>query len=373
MSMSGEFLPGMAPPSSHPMEPAAKSAGGGPQSQSPEDDAIDLLRRIQSAIPDLHTLVNKYRETSGRLGERESRIKESEAQKAAVLKQKETYIQQLVKEIETISTKYSAESSKLRLEIGNMEEKQKSLQDSWTAEKKSKGELEEAHRNLQAKLEQSERAIQEKEAMMNRNVELWKRKMSEEFGMKQSFLEDELQRTRDSEAALQAQLGQVHRAHTQEKEGLSRQRRELETNNTRLRRNLDDALEAKKRDLEESHKKQQLKKEAWDKERTVLGKGTEEQRKVLVAQHQIERDELEKTYRQSEARIRKQAEESITKLQDEIEKLSVGWDSDKIRFNKAIAELRAAANKLDEENVKLQKLADAFGNITELKSKGDHF
>ena len=355
------------------MDAAPKSAGGGPQSQSPEDDAIDLLQRIQSAIPDLHTLVNKYRETSGRLGEREFRIKESEAQKTAVLKQKEAYIQQLVKELEAISTKHSAESSKLRLEIGNMEEKQKTLQDSWVAEKKSKGELEAAHRSLQTKLEQGERAMQEKEATMNRNVDLWKRKMAEEFSMKQRSLEDELRRAQDSEAALQAQLGQVHKAHVQEKEGLSRQRRELETSNTRLRRDLDDALEARKRDLEESHRKQQLNKEAWDKERTVLGKGTEEQRKVLVAQHQIERDELEKTYRQSEARIRKQAEENATKLQNEVEKLRMGWDTDKTKFNKATAELRAAANKLNEENIKLQKLADAFGNITELKSKGDHF
>ncbi len=370
MSFSADSFPGMSPPTSHPLDSAAKSAGGTSKSHGPEDEPIDLLQRIQSAIPDLHTLVNKYRETSGRLGERESRIKESEAHKAAALKQKEIYIQQLAKELEALSTKHSTESSKLRLEIGNMEDKQKALQESLAAEKKLKTELEGAHRSLQLNLEQAERAMQERELTMTRNVESWKRKMSEDFAIKQRTLEDEIRRARDSETALQAQLSQVHKTHAQEKDGWSRQRRELET---RMRRDLDDALEARKRDLEESHRKQQLNKEAWDKERTVLGKGTEEQRKVLVAQHQIEREELEKTYRQSEARIRKQAEESGVKLQNEVQMLRAGWDTDKTKFNKATAELRAAANKLNEENVKLQKLAEAFGNITELKPKGDHF
>ena len=363
----------MSPTTSHTVGSAAKSAGASSKSQSPEDDAIDLLQRIQCAIPDLHALVNKYRETSGRLGERESLIKESEAQKAAALKQKENYIQQLGKELEAASTKNSAESSKLRLEIGNMEEKHKALQDSLAAEKKSKAGLEAAYRSLQGKLEQAERALHEKEVMMVQKVDIWKRKMSEEFAVKQKSLEDEIRRARDAEVALQAQLGQVHKAHAQEKEGFSHQRRELETSNARLRRDLDDALEVRRRDLEDSHRKQQLNKEAWDKERTVLGKGTEEQRKVLVAQHQIERDELDRTYRQSEARIRKQADESSLKLQNEIERLRGGWDTDKAKFSKATAELRAATNKLNDENIKLQKLAEAFGNITELKSKGDPF
>ncbi len=373
LGFSGDSFPGMAPPTSHPMDSAAKSAGMGSKSQSPEDDSVDLLQRIQSAIPDLHALVSKYRETSVRLGEREFRIKESEAQKAAALKRKEGYIQQLAKELEAVSAKHSAESSKLRLEIGNMEEKHKGLQDNLAAEKKSKSELEAAHRSLQTRLEQAERSLQEKEVMMTRNFDLWKRKISEDFGMSQRTFEDEIRRTQDSEAALQAQLAQVHKVHAQEKDGWSRQRRELETSNTMLHRDLDDALEARKRGLEESHRKQQLNKEAWDKERTVLGKGTEEQRKVLVAQHQIEKDELEKTHRQSEARVRKQAEESGTKLQSEIEKLRAGWDTDKTKFNKATAELKAAASKLNDENIKLQKLTEAFGNITELKSKGDPY
>lgn len=373
ISFSGDSFHGMSPPTSHPMDSAAKSAGAGSKNQGPEDDAVDLLQRIQSAIPDLHALVNKYRETSGRLGERESRMKESEAHKAAALKQKEGYIQQLAKELEGVSTKHSAESSKLRLEIGNMEEKHKGLQDSLAAEKKSKSELEVAHRSLQVRLEQAERALQEKEVVMTRNFDLWKRRMSEEFAMKQRTLDDELRRARESEAALQAQLGQIHKVHAQEKDGWSRRRRELETSNNMLRRDLDDALEARKRDMEETQRKQQLNREAWDKERTVLGKGTEEQRKVLVAQHQIERDELEKTYRQSEARIRKQAEESGIKLHNEIEKLRAGWDTDKTKFNKATTELKAAANKLNDENIKLQKLTEALENITELKSKGDPF
>ena len=355
------------------MDPTQKPTGTGSKSYSPEDDAVDLLQRIQSAIPDLHTLLDKYRETSGRLGERESRIKESEVQKAAALKQKESYIMQLGKELEAVTSKHSAESSKLRLEIGNMEEKHKGLLDSLAAEKISKGEIEAAHRILQGRLEQAERALQEKEVMMTRNFDLWKRKTSEEFDMNQRTLENEIRRTRDSEAALQARLVQAHKTHAQEKEVWSRQRRELETTNTRLRRDLDDALEMRKRDLEETHRKHQLNKEAWDKERTVLGKGTEEQRKVLVAQHQIDRGELEKSYRQSEARIRRQAEESGAKLQNEIEKVRAGWDTDKTRFNKATAELKAAANKLNDENIKLQRLAEAFGNITELKSKGDGF
>ena len=355
------------------MDSTQWSAGTGSKSHGPEDDAVELLQRIQSAIPDLHTLLNKYRETSGLLGERESRMKESEAQKATALQQKESYIQQLAKELQVLSDKYSAESSKLRLEVGNMEEKQKSLQDSLVVEKKSRVELEVVHRDLQVRLQQAERALQEKEVTMNRKLEIWKEKMSEEHARKQRTLEDEIRRARDSEATMQAQLGQVHKTHAQEKEGWSRRRRELENSSARMRQDLDEALEAKKINFEEDQRKQQLHKEAWDKERTVLGKGTEEQRKVLIAQNQIDRDELERSYRQSETRIRKQAEDSYMKLQSELERTKAGWDSDRSKYNKATAELKAAAKKLNDENVKLQKLAETFGNIAELKSKGDGF
>lgn len=388
-SFSGESFPNMPLPIVNSPEQAFFKDGYVPSPQEKEEDVGNLVQRIQSAIPDLHLLMNRCQETSDQLEVRKSIIRETEAQKAAALKQKETYIERLGKELEALSSKHTAESNKLRLEIGNMEEKHKELQDNLSAEKKVKEELEATNRALRAEKENTEQKLSEEKNIMARDIQIWKEKESKEFAARQSAFEMELQRQKqESESKLQARLAEVNQRYALEKEelqtGWSSQRQELEDSHARLRRDLESALEAREKAVDEARRKQLQDREAWNKEReslshswgeerAVLGKGSEEQRTILAAQHQSEKDGLQKKWQASQSRAHKLAEEVTSKLQKDNERLRAGWDADKAKFAKATGELKSAAIKLNEDNIKLQKLAEAFGEVTDLKSREDPF
>lgn len=371
-----------------PSEQLAQPASSATSNQTSEDDAVDLLQRIQSAIPDIHLLLDRYRETSGQLGARETLIRETEAQKAAALKKKEAHIEKLMLESEALSSKHSAESSKLRLEIGNMEEKHKELQDHLLNVKKSKDGLKAKNKALLEEQQQAERALKELKATMDRESTVWKEK-SRGYASQQKSLEVDLQRVKqEREARLQAQETKMRESWAQERAELqaewARQKRDLEDSHAQLRRDWEMALESRQKALEDSHRKHLQDKTTWDKERealahdwdqerSLLGKGSEEQRKILGGLFQKEKEEMQRKWQSTQARANKQAEEAQAKLQREIDRLKAGWDADKSKFAQATAELRNAVVKLNEDNVNLQKLAEAFGEVTDLKSREDPF
>lgn len=352
--------------------------------QEREDDSGNLLQRLQSAIPDLHLLLNKYQETSNKAESRKSQIRENEARRAAQLKQKENYIERLGRELESASSKHAVESNRLRRELGDMEEKQKDLEDDLWAEKKAKDELEAANRALRLEKEISEVRLTEEKNGMARDVNYWKERESEEEA-KIKALEAELEHQRQER---EAQIAVLNKQHAKEKEelqsGWTKQRREIEDGNMRIQQDLEASLEAQQKANEEEHRKRMQELESWnkeresmsvswDEERIMLGKGWEEQRKILNAKHQTEKDEMLKKWQASQSRANKLAEEENLRLQKEIEKLRVGWDADKAKFAKVTTEMRSAATKLNEENVKLQRLVEAFGEVTDLKSREDPF
>lgn len=368
----------------HPGNPAERNLPPESYDQEREDDSGNLLQRLQSALPDLHLLLNKYQETSNRAEFRKSQIRENEAHRAAQLKQKENYIERLGRELESASSKHAAESNRLRRELGDMEEKQKYLEHDLWAEKKTTDELGAANRALRLEKEISEVRLTEEKNGMARDVNYWRERESEEEA-KIKALEAELEHQRQER---EAQIALLTKQHAKEKEelqsGWTKQRREIEDGNMRIKQDLEASLDAQQkaneeeyrkhmRDLESWNKERESMSIRWDEERTMLGKGWEEQRKVLSARHQTEKDEMLKKWQASQSRANKSAEEENLRLQKEIEKLRAGWDADKAKFAKVTAEMRSAATKLNEENVKLQKLVEAFGEVTDLKSREDPF
>jgi len=373
MSMPTEPLP-IGQPGSGNMERINSLDSPGLPKQGGEDDPVDLLQRIQSAIPDLHLLVNRYRETSGQLGMSENLIKETEAQKSVALKQKESDIEKLAKELDNVKSKYSAESSKLRFEISNMEEKQKELQDNVVAEQKSKEELQVKHNTLSTELERMQKNFDKEKSRIISDSEDWKRRALQD----KHALEEDMQRQKQlAETTLQGRLADLGRVHAQEKESLkaslARQKKDLETDHSNARQELEKTIDARKKALEESRRKHAEDRDSWEGERAVLGKGSEEQRKLLTSQHHKEVEAMRRTQEASEERIRQQVQDDTTKLQDQIEKLQAGWDAEKAKFARSMADLKAQAARMDDENKKLQRMADAFGEVTDLRSRGDPF
>ncbi|KAI4213029.1 MAG: hypothetical protein LQ351_004373 [Letrouitia transgressa] len=354
-----------------------------------EDDAV--LQRIQNAIPDLHRLLNRYRETSGQLSEREVHLRESELQKTEVLKEKDGHVERLSKELNDVSTrhkdennKHAEEKSKLRLEIGNMTEKHNELQDNLLAERKKREEVEVELRSAQS--ENDKLILRAKE--MSREFDDWKAKTDHELSAIEKQHADKVQRQiQSSEITLQVRLGELSKAHALEKDALqgawAQQKRELEDCHSRVCADLSNGHGRLQKELDENHKQYLQERDAWnqerdlitkrwEEERAALGKGSEELR-IQAAQHRKEKEELQRAFEASEERIKKGHAESISQMQAEIDNLKTGWDVDKDKFRKTMAELNASAAKMNDENIKLQKLAQAFGEVTDLKSREDPF
>ncbi|MCJ1237049.1 hypothetical protein MMC14_005033 [Varicellaria rhodocarpa] len=352
--------------------------------QPPEDDTVDLLYRVQNAIPDLHLLLNRYKETSGQLGQQEDLIRQSEAQKAKALRQKEAYIERLVKELEMQSQKYSTESSKLHVEIGNLEEMHRELQDSMVAKTRSNDELEAANQTLQrqnAILEQ-----QAQQALDAANKDL--KQVVGEFNDKELSIREDLWSKTRAEEALRAKVLEMSRAHIDEREHLkaswTRERQDIEKSHFGVRLELEKALEACHLDLEKSKGKEQEGRDrweedrkgliqTWDAERLKIGTISEQRYKALEAQHAWEKMDIQSKLKSSRKEPLKRVEEENLELKIEIEKLKIGWDADKKKFERASSELTALADKANRENINLQKMVESFGDVTEFRSHGDPF
>ena len=341
------------------------SMGGG--FSNAHDDAGELLHRIQNAIPDIHLLLQRYRETTGRLGLQENTVRQVELQTAEALRQKEMYIEQVAKEMDSESQKHASETSRLRLEIGNLEEKHKELLESVIASKESKAELEATY-------------------------DAWREQAKQDYELRERSLKEEAQGNEKVEAAIDsmiAKMNSVHLRRLSDHEAKWRQeRKELEATHMRNMKDLEVALEACRADLEDALRRAREGKDCWKKEREALQRSWDEQRTALCNEWEEERQsllmhhersleelqrDLQRSRRTSHHGSHNRMEEENERLRQQVEGLRVGWEADKAKFNRATGELRAVAEKLDSENGRLHQIIEAFGEATDLKSRGDTF
>lgn len=327
--------------------------GGFPNSHDVHDDTAELLHRIHSSIPDIHRLLHRYRETTGRLGMQDSMIRQAELQTAEALRQKEMYIEQLGKEIDSESQKHAAETSKLRLEIGNLEEKHKELLESVIASKESRAELEATY-------------------------DAWKEQIEKDHEVRERSLKEEAHGKTEAEAAvgsISSEMASMRLRELGEQEAKWQQeRKELEATYTRSIKDLEAALEVCRADLEDAVRREREGHQSWDREREALRRSRDEQRNALFQEWEEERRSLlthhEKSLEELQRELQRgrrtphhsshsKMEEENQRLRQQIEGLKVGWDTDKAKFHS--------------ENSRLQKMIEAFGEATDLKSRGDTF
>lgn len=386
MSFSGDPFHSMSQIPAMPAEPALGPENVPLGASEGEDDAV--LRRIQNAIPDLNLLLTRYRQTSGQLGEREVALRQTEAEKAKVLEQKDIYIERLSKEVHDVSERnkkenerHADEKDKLRLEIGNMTEKHNELQESLQTEKRMREDTEQALQALRTDHFLLVSRSQEERAAMAREHENWRAKArqeaaakDEDFQLKEKEYIDRQQRqSRDLDERLKALTADLTLKYGKEKEkselAWSLRNRELEDIHTRLRRDLEDAKDVHKKTVDEHVRKHSQEKEAWirerelhmkewESERAKIGQGSEE----LMSQHRKEKNDLEEKWRKTEAQ-----------LTAKIEDLSAGWKADKEKYKVSAAGMQSIVAKLNTENSKLQKFADALEQVTDLRGRGDAF
>ena len=355
----------------------------GSSAEISDDNPVALFHRIQRAIPDIHSLMNLYRETCGQLEASEIHIREMEEQKAAAVKQQDIHISRLERDLKDLINRHSAETNQLRCEIESMSEKHEELHHRLSGKAKLHQDLKSANESLRAELKETEKKREEDKSALTHAFSLDKDKMVAEHRTNQRSLNDQLQAyQRTAEVTLSSRLAEASRISEKEKQDLEngwvQQRRLLEDRHTRTRRDLENALDSKRKVVQEERQTYLQAREGWDREhgtllrrweeeRAILQKTSEEQRKALTIKYQREKDDILR--RTSQPQNESEMGETNLKLQREIEALKAGWDADKFKFQTATADFKTTARTLNEHNNKLQKLTEAFGDTLDPKSK----
>ncbi|KAL8665317.1 MAG: hypothetical protein Q9202_002368 [Teloschistes flavicans] len=362
-----------------------------------EDDAV--LQRIQNAIPDLHLLLTRYQQTSNQLGQHEVALRKTKAEKAEVLKRKDTHIEQLTRDVleksrrsQEESSKHEDEKNKMRLELGNHIEQKKELEDHFHTEKTSREHSEKMvqalrveHALLASKFEEEKAALLGEHEDQKIKFHQEHEGKVKEFQAREKEYVDRLERQmRDAEASLGARIVELTQQHGSEKESQerawARQRAEWEESRRNQQREASDARDAHLRSLSEQRERHHLEREAWarerdslkkdlDNERASAGRGSEE----LIALHRKEKDEMQRSWDSTEARLNQELIDAEARMRIEIDWLKAGWEADRVHYSKTTTELRAAADRLSTENSKLQRVAEAFEQVTDLRGREDAY
>lgn len=422
-----------------------------------EDDPIELFSRVSSAIPHLHLLLSRYKETHGQLGVREELIRKAETQQADMIKRKDDHIDQVKKQLEELKKSHSSEANKLRMEIGNREEHEKELEEQVAKLTGQIAKLEDDKKALEAAnealasqkviLEQEktdlEKSVTEEKERLSQEFEDWKVKAHETFEADKMALAVEFDkklkeqetsadmklkeqeasaenRLKKQEASAKTQLEEqeasaetrlkeqkadaenqlkeqeisAEKQRAQAAEEFSKEKETLRADFQRQKQNLEDSFEKVRKEIEtkltgvqnrldEALKTEREGREAWEierenlvkghqEERDGLRKGWDEQRELMLSEHKSTTDGWSEKHAQATTLADEQRKRA-DQFEKEKDDLQRRWEEEKRDRESAYNELKTVAENLGTEKGKLEKLIQAFGDVTDIKSKGDAY
>ncbi|KAH8733056.1 hypothetical protein GQ44DRAFT_17983 [Phaeosphaeriaceae sp. PMI808] len=370
------------------------------------DDPGEVFSRIAQAIPDLHVLLARYKETHGQLTVREELLRRSAVEQEEKLRIKDGEIAELRERSHNLEQKYSSEASRLRLQIGNLEEQARELQEQRTETEKYKKEaqdtktaLDAAMRSWEAKYKELEeahtalaRTSAEEKAKAYQDFDEWKstyttRNDAEKIALAIQFDK----RLKEADVLAENQRQEMATAHVKEKEELrsEHQSRQLERQVSfeRIRTELETKLGAAQIDREEALKHERESREVWlaereglikshQDDRESLRKGWDEHRDLLETQYKKNKDESDKAWMELHADASHKADEEKTRanqLVQEKEELQKSYNALKAESEQEKSIIKSVATNLESEKARLEKLMECYGDIAEIKSKGDTY
>ncbi|KAE9974399.1 hypothetical protein BLS_003138 [Venturia inaequalis] len=398
-----------------------------------EDDPADLLNRVSSILPDIHMLIDRHKNTHGELSLREQLIRKEKAESAEAARNKDEYINRLIKQLHDAEQTNAAEASKFRLHIGNLEDKRKDLEEKLLDAELSRKAVqamnkqlsEEKETLLEDKLTMTKLAAEEKDRVAKEFEECKVKAEQALEAEKQRTAEEKVRLLRDLEdlkaVALDAKKLQLDQEHdkalkeqqesfnaqklklvedfVKEKEELrtsfQAQKKEIEANFETLRKDLEGKLNSTQANLEQVIKTEREGREQWGAERETLTKGWEQERDGREKEVEDQRQGLIKSHEEEMAALARKHKDDINEqtmgfvslqeginkkmtaenegLREQIASLKKAWDQDKEKFDGVVGELSGVAETLDTEKGRLQKLVEGYGEITDVKSKGDAY
>ncbi|BCS21353.1 uncharacterized protein APUU_21785S [Aspergillus puulaauensis] len=353
-------------------------SGRGPIIPQDQEDARELLERIQEAIPDINRLLGTFKHTKTKLQSREAEFKQMESQHKQALMHKEFFIEALQNQLRKTANESAEEATKLknminelRMELGNMEEKRKDMEEKLADSEEGKTGLQEQVKKLNENIEEErvahdqelEKQRAEKDAEKEEALSIQKQDLTELF--EEIKAEDE-KAAAETLATRETELQEQQEAMKTEYE---QQKQQMQESHNNLQAEFDaklTELATTQEELEQKHKEL----EDTRKEHT-------EQVESLENSHQEKVNEMERVWNEERTGLETQLSEKSEELANS-EKENKRLEEDVLGKEKQLVHstdnMRLTIENLGKDCDRLKKTLYSLGEATDLKStKGDTF
>ncbi|PTU23817.1 hypothetical protein P175DRAFT_0429647 [Aspergillus ochraceoroseus IBT 24754] len=358
---------------------------GGPMGPLEHEEPIELLQRIQDAIPDINRLLGSYKNTKTKLQSREAEFKQMESQHKQALMHKDFFVEALQSQLRKAANESAEEAKRLknminelRMELGNLEEKRKDFEEKLTESEASVKKLEQTKDELENQIQEereahsealekqrAEKEIEKEEALAAQKHEL--------TGFFEEIKAEDEKAAADALAAREAEL-------TEEKEVMradyEQQKQQMQESHDALQADFDSKLAelaSTKEELEQKH--QEL-----EDTRTQHAQELEELHQThadKVAGMEAAFSEKEQHWNEEKTGLETQLSEKSEELANserENKRLSEDVIAKEKQLEHSVDSMRLTIDDLDKDCDRLRKTLHSLGEATDLKStKGDSF
>jgi hypothetical protein len=110
-----------------------------------------------------------------------------------------------------------------------------------------------------------------------------------------------------------------------------------------------------------------------DQQRSIWVKEHEDDIALLARKHKDDLNEQMTGFVSLQEGINKKMTTENDELKQQIELQKKQWDEEREDLKRMVAEIQGVAQNLDAEKGRLEKLVQCFGEVTDVKSKGDAY
>jgi hypothetical protein len=360
--------------------------GGGPSAMSSsEDDREHLLQKVSNVLPDIHRLLNEYKESRGLLSAKDMLVQQAEKEHEEKLTHLRIELDANKKEYEKVIQSVVSERGKLEREAVVLHQQVADLQAVAEEHGKLKAEilsLQDSQKSLETEIENLRATNEELLSAQEREIQSVREAHSQQITELQKQHEDHLTaKEKEHQQALSDQKSILSKTQLDLAGLISKHatlKNELE-NSRNLQNDHKNQLDAKTKELEETHARHAeeinaVKKSQEEDHGRALG-ALEAKNAKLVEDHNHK--EQEWTQELETLRTRMQANsEDLERERREHQALRVTRKKEQDQASelaRGIASWKAKHAELQTEHENVDRLVQSLRLVNEAKPKGDNF
>ncbi|KAL2854305.1 hypothetical protein BJY01DRAFT_44639 [Aspergillus pseudoustus] len=358
---------------------------GGPTVPPDQEDAREMLQRIQEAIPDINRLLGTFKHTKTKLQSREAEFKQLESQHKQALMHKEFFIEALQNQLRKTANEGAEEASRLknminelRMELGNLEEKRKDLEEKLTESEGVIEKLEDGKADFEAQIKKLNENIEEERVAQSQALEKQRNEKDAEreealtaqkHELTELFEEIKAEDEKAAADALAAREAELYEQQDAMKTEYEQQKQQMQESHNTLQAEFDSKLTelaSTKEELEQKHQ-----------ELEDTRKAHAEEIESLENSHQVKVAEIERVWNDKKTALETQLSERTVELatsERENKRLEEDVLAKEKQLGHSVDSMRVTIDNLDKDCDRLRKTLHSLGEATDLKNtKGDTF